>query len=198
MNPRILMSLLPVVIFWALWRTTETAWLAIVGGFAASTFVLLTNRQQRLIGVLTLYGFVIVGVSSAVGIVWDSPKAYLASGPVSDLLFFPLYLVSIAMGKPLVGGISRELFPAIAGRLPEDHRVFVVLSVAWGAYNLAQGVARFYMLKVFSVGEYLVYSRLISWPFSAALMLLSAWMIYGAVRRLHAHGHGVEAEAAPA
>src|SRR5688572_18110624 len=110
MNTRVLWSLAPAAIFWVLWRTTET-WVAILGGFAASLFVLRVNRGQPLIAVLTVVGIVIVGASSLVGIIWDSPKAYLASGPVSDFLFVPVYLVSILIHKPLVGGVARELFP---------------------------------------------------------------------------------------
>src|SRR5262245_3488805 len=125
MNPRMLWSLAPAAIFWVLWRTTET-WIAILAGFGASLIVLRLHRGPPLIGILTMFGIVIVGLSGLVGIIWDSPKAYLASGPVSDFLFVPVYLVSILMRRPLVGGISRELFPAIAGRIPIDHRVFVL------------------------------------------------------------------------
>ncbi len=177
MNPRILMSLLPVAAFWLLWRTTDT-WVAILGGFAASAIVLGLNRHQRLIGILTLYGFVIVGASATVGIIWDNPKAYLASGPVSDFLFVPLYLGSIAIGKPLIGGIARELFPAVAGRLPEDHRVFVYLSLAWAGYDILHGIVRVYLLQELSVGQYLVWSRLSAWPVTTVLLFVTGWAIY--------------------
>lgn len=177
MNPRILISLLPAAIFWALWRTTDT-WIAILGGFGASLIVLKQNRDQRLIGVLTVFGIVVVGLSGLVGIIWDSPKAYLASGPVSDFLFVPIYLVSIQMGKPLVGGIARELFPAVAGRIPIEHRVFVVWSLAWAAFNLGQGVVRSWMLTELSVGEYLIWSRVAFWPLSTAMLIASGLMIY--------------------
>jgi hypothetical protein len=95
----------------------------------------------------------------------------------------PVYLVSILIGKPLIGGIVRELFPAYVAALPADHRVYVHLSLAWAAYDILHGIARVYMLSSLSVGEYLVWSRLASWPVNAALLGFSAWLISREVRR---------------
>lgn len=183
MNPRILLTLIPIGIFYALFKMDAPTWVAIGGGFLASGAVLVTNRKDRLIGGLALFGFVVLGVTAVIGIIWGSEKAYLASGPVSDFLFAPLYLVSILIGKPLVGGIVRELFPAYVSALPIDHKVYVWLSLLWAAYDIAHGVARVYMLSSLSVGEYLIWSRLASWPVNAALLLLSAWLISREVKR---------------
>jgi intracellular septation protein A len=197
MNQRTLLSLLPAGIFWILWRTTET-WIAIVGGFAASLIVLRYNRGQPVIAVLTLFGIVVVGLSGIVGILWDSPKAYLASGPVSDFIFVPVYLVSIAIHKPLVGAVARELFPTIAGRVPIEHRVFVIWSYAWAAFNLAQGFVRLWLLQELSVGEYLVWSRVVFWPVSTLMFIGSATMIYRESLKHPPRGVPREAEPVPA
>ena len=183
MNPRILLTLVPIAIFYGLFKMDAPTWVAIGGGFAASAAVLITNRKDRLIGGLALFGFFVLGISAVIGIVWGSEKAYLASGPVSDFLFVPVYLVSILIGKPLIGGIVRELFPAYVAALPADHRVYVYLSLAWAGYDVLHGVARIYMLSSLSVGEYLVWSRLASWPVNAALLGFSAWLISREVRR---------------
>lgn len=186
MNPRILLSLIPIAVFYALYRADAPTWVAIGGGFAASVAVLYSNRKDRLIGALTLFGFGVVGVSAAVGIIWDSEKAYLASGPVSDFLFVPLYAGSIVIGKPLVGGIARELFPAIAGRIPIDAPVFVRLSLAWAIFDVGMGVLRTYLLVNLSVGEYLVWSRVFGWPLSWTLLAVTAWLIWREAKRVPA------------
>lgn len=178
MNLRILMSALPIALFFALNRAGAPAWLAILGGFAASTVVFYLNRKDRLIGALTLFGFVVVTVSAVAGLIWGSEKAYLASGPISDFLFLPLYGASILMRKPLIGGVARELFPHVAGRIPTNAAVFVWLSVTWAVYDLVHGVVRFYMLAQLSVGEYIIWSRVVSWPFAASLIGVTAWLIY--------------------
>lgn len=183
MNPRILMSLIPVAVFLVLSRVAPPV-VSISGGFLASTIVFVLNRQDRLIGALTAFGFVVVALSAAVGIIWNSEKAYLASGPLSDFLFIGLYLGSIAMKRPLIGGIARELWPAVAGNLPHDARIFVQLSLAWAAYDFAHGLGRTYMLMNLDVDEYVILSRLFWWPINAMLLALTVALIYREARRL--------------
>ncbi len=187
MNPRLLLSLLPVAVFYGAGRVTES-WVAILLGFIAFAIVSWVNRKHRLIGALSLFGFVVVGASAAAGIIWDSEKAYLASGPVSDFLFIPLYLGSIAIGKPLIGGVARELFPDVAGRVPPNANVFRWLSVAWAIYDLGHGLLRVYLLFELSVGQYLVWSRVLSWPPLALMIGLSVYSIARESRRLEAAG----------
>lgn len=183
MNLRILLSGLPILVFLVLSRAAPP-WVSISGGFAVSTLVLLYTRRHRLIGVLTLFGFSVVAMSAVVGLIWSSEKAYLASGPASDFLFVPVYFASIVMRQPLVGGIARELIPAVAGRLHPGASVFVRLSIAWAAYELVHGLVRWWMLANLSVGEYIVWSRLIGWPVSAVMLSVTALVIYRAARRL--------------
>ena len=183
MNPRILLTLVPIAVFYGLFKVDAPPWVAIGGGFAASGVVLLLNRRDRLLRGLALFGFVVLGITAVIGVAWGSEKAYLSSGPVSDFLFVPLYIVSILIGKPLAGGIVRELFPAYVAILPPDHRVYVQLSLIWAAYDVLHGIARVYMLSTLSVGEYVVWSRLASWPVNAALLGLSAWLIAREVKR---------------
>lgn len=182
MNPRILLSLLPVVVFFLLTRVAPPQ-LAILGGFGASALVFYVTRGERLIGLLTAFGFVIVAVAATIGIIWNSEKAYLASGPVSDFLLAPMYVGSVLIGKPLVGGIARQLFPAIAGLVPINAPVFAWLSVAWAGYDILHGLGRTYMLSELSVGEYIIWSRLLSWPPTGALLGITAFFIVRAARR---------------
>ncbi len=183
MNLRVLLSLLPVAVFFGLSRVAPP-WVSISGGFAASTIVFATNRRDRLIGSLTAFGFVVVAISAAIGIVWSSEKAYLASGPIAEFLFVPLFGISIAIRRPLVGGIAQELFPKIASRLAKDAPVFIWLSVAWGIFDFFLGLTRALMLSDLSVGEYIIWSRVVTWPFSVALLGATAYFIYREARRL--------------
>jgi hypothetical protein len=182
MNPRLLLSLVPIVVFFGLTKAGP-AWVAITGGFMASSLVFYTSRRERLIGFLTAYGFGILAVTALVGIAWNSEKAYLASGPVSDFLFVPLYLGSIYLQKPLVGGIARELLPAIAGRVPINASIYAWLSVMWAGYDLVHGALRVFLLERLSVGEYIVWSRLVAWPVTGTLLVLTFLVIYREARR---------------
>ena len=186
MRPRILLSLLPVLVFLALSRVAPP-WFAILGGFGTSAAVFAVNRQSRLIGWLTIFGFAVVSVSAVVGIVGNSEKAYLASGPLSDFLFVPLYIGSVIVRRPLVGGIARELVPAIAGRVPLEASVYSSLSLAWAAFDLVHGIGASYLLARLSVAEYVIWSRVAFWPFSGALLLITAGAIWFEARRLAVH-----------
>jgi len=175
LNLRIMWSIAPVAVFYLLTRVADP-WVAVLGGFAASTVVFWYNRRDRLIGTLTAFSFVVVAVSAGVGIVANSEKAYLAAGPIGDFLFVPLYLGSVAIGKPLIGGIARELLPKYAGHVPINARVFAWLTVAWAAWDLLHGLVRLWMLQEMSVGEYIIWSRLAFWPFSSAMVGVTGWL----------------------
>ena len=181
MNYRILASGIPVAVFYLLTRVGDP-WMAVLGGFIASAIVFYYNRKDRLIGVLAAFGFVVVIVSAIVGVVINSEKAYLAAGPVGDFLFVPLYLGSILIGKPLIGGIARELMPKYVGHVPINAPVFVGLTIAWAFWDLAHGLGRVWMLQELSTGEYIIWSRLAFWPFSSAMVGLSAWFALRAAR----------------
>ena len=176
------MSGAPVAVFYLLTRVADP-WQAVLGGFIVSAIVYWYNRKDRLIGTLTAFGFGIVAITAVIGIVSDSEKAYLTSGPIGDLLFVFLYLGSIAIGKPLIGGIVRELFPAYTSRIPPNAPVYVWLTAAWAGYDLFHGLIRVWMLMELSVGQYLVISRLAFWPVSAVMIALTGWAVLGAARR---------------
>jgi intracellular septation protein A len=181
-NGRVLLSIVPVVVFFGLTRVAPP-WIAITGGFAASAFVFYYSRKDRLIGALAAFGFVVVGTSAVIGLIWESEKAYLASGPVADFLFVPLYLGSILLRKPLIGGIAREMFPRVAATVSIHAPVFAWLSVAWAGYDIFHGFLRIYLLQELSVGQYIIWSRVLSWPFTMVLVGASTYYIMREMRR---------------
>lgn len=191
MNLRILWGAIPIAVFYALSRVAAP-WMAISGGFAASAVVYWFNRRDTTLGMLTLFGFAVVSVSAVTGIVMNSEKAYLASGPAADFLFVPVYAVSIAIKKPLIGAIAREMFPKYAASVPLNAPVYVWLSVYWAAHDVVQGVARIFLLDTLSVGEYLVWSRVLNWPFTAVMLWTSAHVVLRAARRYEAAGPAAE------
>ena len=179
MNLRIASSVLPIAVFYILSRVADP-WVSIVGGFVASSLVFYWNRRHRVIGLLALFAFVVLSVSAVIGIVFDSEKAYLASGPIADFLFVPMYIGSMILKKPLIGGIVREMFPQWAGQVPIDAPVFVKLSFLWALFDVVTGVLRSYMLFELSVGEYIIWSRVATWPFRAAIVGITIWAVYRA------------------
>lgn len=181
-NPRVLLSIVPVLVFLVLSQVFPP-WVSISGGFVASACVFFFTRKTRLIGLLTAFGFVVVTASAIVGIVVDSEKAYLASGPIFDFVSVPIYFGSLVIRKPLIGAIAREMFPAWAGGLPLDLPSFRWLTVAWGTYDIFHGALRVWMLQELTVNQYVVFSRIAFWPFTTALILTTVWSVRRDYRR---------------
>src|SRR5690606_22127869 len=110
-------------------------------------------------------------------------KTFLASGPISDFLFVPLYLGSILVGRPIIGGIVRELVPVVRDHVPEKAPIWAWLTLAWAVCNLSQGFLRLWLLSNLSVGEYLVWSRVLAWPMSAAMILVTVVVVLAEARK---------------
>lgn len=175
-NFRILLGGLPVAVFYVLTRFAP-AWVAISGGFLASVFVFRVARTNGLIRLLTAFGLAIVAVSALVGIIWESEKAYLAAGPAADFLWPLLHAASIAVRRPLVGAVAREMVPWLTGSIPANDRLFVGLSAMWGSLDLVRGFVLIWFLQNMSVGEYIVYSRLFNWPINITLLVITVLLI---------------------
>jgi hypothetical protein len=66
-NPRFMLAVLPVVVFWLTHRLATTE-LAIGMGFAVSLLVFFTNRHRGAIGILAILGITMVGGATIIAI----------------------------------------------------------------------------------------------------------------------------------
>jgi hypothetical protein len=192
-NLRLLLGVAPVLIFLGLRGAGCPPMVSVAGGFGASALVFVLTRKEQLVGALALVAFLTVACSAVVGVVTNSEKAYLASGPIGDYLFVTLYAGSAITGQPLIGRLSRELAPRASHRIPQNAQVFVILSLAWAVYCVAQGTARLYMLTSLSTTDYMIWSRILGWPLKAALVSATVWFIYREARK-HGPAHNQGAQ----
>ena len=177
---RIFWSGLPLVVFLALnsfwpedlWRTQ----VAIVASFLASLWVFANNRDSGVIRLITVLGFVVVAGSAVLGLAINSAKAFAAQNIYSDFLVAAVCLVSVAIGKPLVGAVARESIPALRPLMAPQHRLFVILTLVFMAYNIGTGVFRIFLLDEFSANGYVIASR-VTTPISLAFFLLCYFTI---------------------
>ncbi len=161
-NPRLLITSIPIAVFYLLTVVASPS-VAVAGGFIAAAIVFYYTRHSRLYQALSAVGFAVVTLSAAIGIIWSREKAYLAAGPASDFLFVWIYAGSVVIRQPLVGGITREVFPRLAGSLPVTASVFVWLMISWAVFDIFSGALRVYLLSNLSVGEYIIWSRVLAW-----------------------------------
>lgn len=181
-NNRFWLTLAPIAAFLLVDRLADTRW-AIAAGVAAAVIVFWRTRRSGLIGYLAVGGIVIVGGAGVVGIIVDSDKAFFASDAIGDVLWAAAFVISILLGRPLMGLLVREIFPGIRDWVPEGHRVFVALSLAWAAQNVATAVIRIALLDALSTEAYLLWSRVATWPLTIGLFALSYYFIARAVRQ---------------
>ena len=188
-NPRIFLTMLPVLLFYGLTKVTP-AEVAIGGGFAAVTVVFLLTKETPLLRLIAIYGYVVTAGSALAGILLTSEKAYLAAGPIGDALILPLYAWTLWRGWPLIGAIGREISPRMVGNLPVNAPIFVKVTVVWAAYEATKALVLTWMLLNLSIGEYLVYGRLFGWPTTAALVFICGTFILRVARRHRAEDGG--------
>ena len=177
LNPRLLITMTPVVVFYVL-SVVAPPTLAVAGGFAAAAGAFYFTRKSRLYQALLLVGFAVVALTAAIGITWGSEKAYLASGACSSFLFAFIYSGSVLIRHPLVGGIAREVVPGLTGRLPDTAPVFVWTTLAWAVFSMSQGFVRVYLLVNLSVGEYIIWSRVVGYPATGLMLGATAYFIW--------------------
>jgi Protein of unknown function (DUF3159) len=182
MNLRILITGVPVLVFYLLTRTAPES-VAVAGGFIAFAIVFRYTRFSKLYQMLSAVGFGVVATSAAVGIVWGSEKAYLASGPISGYIFAAICFGSVVIGRPIAGAIVREITPWLTKALPNDAPVLVGITVMWALYNVLAATVRIWLLMNLSVGEYLIWSRVLGWPMGGLLILVTGYFIRRASQR---------------
>jgi hypothetical protein len=116
-NPRFVLAVLPVIVFWLTHRVASTE-LAIGMGFAVSLLVFFTNRHRGAIGLLAILGITTVGGAAIIAIVIGSARAYLATDPIGDIL-------QASSSRDLcLGCWAQELVPVVQRFLDPRHQVF--------------------------------------------------------------------------
>lgn len=178
---RVLLGILPVVAFYVGYQWN--AYAAIGLGLLATGAAYYGSDRKGLVGVLALIGLVVATVAALVGIVLEDERAFLARDASVDFLLVLVALGSVLCRRPIVGWVARDLWPQLKPLLPLEHRVFMQATLLLALANLIQGVVRVWMLfGGFSVGEYLVYSRVFGWPVTAAMLFAVTALVRRAAR----------------
>jgi hypothetical protein len=112
-----------------------------------------------------------------------SARAYLATDPIGDLLAAIIALASIFFQRPLSGVLAQELVPVVQRFLDPRHPVFFLTTWLIVIVNGFQGASRVFLLQKLTVDEYLLWSRVISWPLTIVLFIAIYILINRAARR---------------
>ena len=169
-------GLLPVLVFYGVWREAGLG-PAVVGSTAAAGIVVLVQLRRGLDVALASVTMLFIVIQAVVGLAAHSATVYLAQPVVLSALWGLAYLVSAAIGRPLIAAFARAWYP-----FPPEFRAtavyrreFTMQSVVWGVYCLARAGIRLWALLATGVGGFLVVSTATSTPILIALVLWSVW-----------------------
>ena len=186
----------PVVVFYAVWRSAGLAAGIAASAAVASVIVLWQLRRGRDIALAAATG-VFITVQALVALAADSATVYLAQPVLLSACWGVAYLVSAAIGRPLIGAFACAWYP-----FPSDFRAtelyrreFGMQSLVWGLYCLGASAVRLGVLLMSGVGALVVVSFLVGTPGPLALVL---WGVWHARRAFSAPYAELEASSAPA
>jgi hypothetical protein len=175
----------PVLVFYAAWRAAGLAPGVIASAAAAGLIVLLQMRRDLDVA-LAGAALVFIFIQAVVALAANSATVYLAQPVVVSACWGVAYLVSVALGRPLVGAFARAWYPfppAFRASAPY-RREFGMQSVVWGIYCLARSALRLVVLLASGVGGMIVVSFLTGTPILIALVLWGVWHARHAFARL--------------
>ncbi len=169
-------ALLPVAAFYTAWRLYGLG-----AGIAVSTVIsvalaVMLVRSGRDVGVVAV-GAVFVVVQAAVGLASGSATVYLAQPVVLSALWGVAYLVSVLVGRPLIGVFACAWypFPRWFRASAPFRREFALQSLVWAAYCFARAALRLVFLLHSGVGGFVLVSFVSGTPVIAALVAWGLW-----------------------
>ena len=167
---------LPVAVFYGVWRAAGLGPAVVVTSIVGGAIVLWQIRRGydvALAGVTCVF----LVIQAVVGLVAHSATVYLAQPVVLSALWGVAYLVSVAIGRPLIGAFARAWYP-----FPPEFRAsavykreFGLQSIVWGIYCLLRAGLRLWALLASGVGGFLVISIVTGTPFLVGLVFWGLW-----------------------
>ena len=169
-------GVVPVLLFYGVWRTAGLG-PAVAASTAAAAAVVLWQLRRGSDVALAGATFVFIVIQAVVALAAHSATVYLAQPVVLSALWGSAYLVSAAIGKPLVGAFARGWYPFPPEFRASDiyRREFGMQSVVWGLYCLLRAGLRLWALLSTGVGGFVVVSIVTGTPIIAALVFWSLW-----------------------
>jgi hypothetical protein len=159
----------------------------IASAAAVSALIYLHERRAGHDGLLVRLSLAFVAVQSLVGLLSHSATVYLAQPVLANAAWGTAFLVSVAVRRPLAGVLACAWYPFPRPFRETDafKRVFGIESLVWGVYFLARSGIRLAVLLQGGVESFYV-TVLLTGPL--AMILLAAWSVRYAIRRLDDDG----------
>jgi hypothetical protein len=177
-------GIVPVLVFYAVLRVYGlAAGIAVATAVSAAVLAWQVRRGQG--GTIAWLTLVFLGVQAVVGLASASATVYLAQPVVLSAGWGVAYLVSAAIGRPLIGLFATAWYP-----FPPEFRAgrafrgdFGFQSVVWGVFMLLRAALRLAALLGVGVAGFVVVSVATGAPAFAALVAWGVWHARTALAR---------------
>jgi intracellular septation protein A len=166
----------PVLGFYVAWKLG-----GLTAGIGTATAVALAiewyERKHGRRGSLALVSAAFVVLQGVVGLVADSAVVYLAQPVLVSAIWGVANLVSVAMGRPLMGVFADAWypFPDFVKASRTYRRIFGFESIVWGVYLIARSGVRMLVLWTGSIGLFVAVQFVSGIPLIVGLVLWSLW-----------------------
>ena len=187
-------AVLPVLLFYGVWREAGLGAAVVVSTAAAGAIVVVQARRGMDVALATATCVFIV-IQAVVALAAHSATVYLAQPVVLSGLWGIAFLVSAAIDRPLIGAFARAWYP-----FPPEFRAtalyrreFRLQSVVWGVYSLARCGLRLGILLTSGVGSFVIVSTVIGTPVIVGLVFWGLWharRAFGAPESPSSHDSG--------
>lgn len=166
----------PVLAFYAAWHTAGLG-AGIGAATAAAGLVVLVQLRRGCDVALAAATGVFIAIQAIVALAAHSATVYLAQPVMLTACWGVAYLVSAAIGRPLVGAFARGWypFPPEFRATEEYRREFGMQSVVWGIYCLTTAAIRLAVLLTRGIGSLVLVSFITSTPILLVLVLWCVW-----------------------
>ena len=188
-------GIVPVLLFYAVWKAAGLA-AGILVATVASAAALVWQQRRGQGGWVSYLTLVFLAVQAVVGLTAHSATVYLAQPVVLSAGWAVAYLVSAAIGRPLIGVFANAWYPfPPAFRASEAYkREFGLQSVVWGIYLFGRAALRLAALLRGGIGGFVVISFLTGTPAFFGLVAWGLWHARRAFARLELSDFGVEVD----
>jgi hypothetical protein len=181
----------PILVFygaWKLWGLTA----GVLAATAAAGAVLVSQIRSGRDGALARLALLFVAIQALVGLAAHSATLYLAQPVVLSAAWGVAYLVSAAIGRPLIGVFANAWYPfppAFRASAPY-RREFGLQSAVWGVFCLGRAAVRLAMLLAAGVGGFVLLSVATGTPLFVGLVFWGVWHARRTFSRLDASPAG--------
>jgi len=169
-------ALLPVAAFYIAWRAYGLGVGIGVSTVLSVTLALVLIRAGRDVGLVAV-GAAFVLIQAAVGLASGSATVYLAQPVVLSALWGVAYVVSVVVGRPLIGifACAWYPFPAWFRASAPFRREFGLQSLVWAVYCFARAGLRLVLLLHAGIGAFVLVSFVTGTPVIVALVAWGLW-----------------------